>query len=121
MHHKQGEDRNQMFIFSLESAIASDSFKIRGSNSLKNNFNDKKLKRHLDYIANQIKEYEALPDANDKEDEKMELEKKIAKRREKQAKYEQIKTDLENSGEEQISLTDPDARAVVLHLNIVNV
>lgn len=101
--------------------VAIDSFKIRGSNSLKNNFNNNKLKRHLDYIENQIKEYEALLDANDKEDVKMELEKKISKRREKQAKYEQIKTDLENSGEQQISLTDPDARAVVLHRNIVNV
>jgi len=101
--------------------VAIDSFKIRGSNSLKNNFNDNKLKRHLDYIENQIKEYEALLDANDEEEEKKELEKKITKRREKQVKYEKIKTDLENSGEEQISLTDPDARAVVLHRNIVNV
>ena len=101
--------------------VAIDSFKIRGSNSLKNNFNDNKLKRHLDYIENQIKEYEALLDANDEEDEKKELEKKITKRREKRLKYEKIKTDMENSDEEQISLTDPDARAVVLHRNIVNV
>jgi len=28
--------------------VAIDSFKIRGNNSLKNNFNEKKLKRHLD-------------------------------------------------------------------------
>ena len=97
------------------------SFKIRGSNSLKNNFNDNKLRRHLDYIENQIKEYEALLDANDEEEEKKEMEKKIAKRREKQAKYKQIKADLENSGEEQISLTNHDARVVVLHRNIVNV
>jgi len=101
--------------------VAIDSFKIRGSNSLKNNFNEKKLKRHLDYIENQIKEYETLLDANDKEDEKTELEKKIAKRREKQAKYEKIKTDLENSGKEQVSLTDPDAQSVILHKNIINV
>lgn len=26
MQHKQGEERNQMFMFSLESAIATDSF-----------------------------------------------------------------------------------------------
>ena len=26
MQHKQGENRNQMFLFSLESAIAKDSF-----------------------------------------------------------------------------------------------
>jgi transposase len=101
--------------------VAIDSFKIRGSNSLKNNFNEKKLKQHLDYIENQIKEYEALLDANDKEDDKKELEKKIEERKEKQAKYEQIKTDLENSGEEQISLTDPDSRSVILHKNIINV
>ena len=97
--------------------VAIDSFKIRGSNSLKNNFNESKLKRHLDYIDNQIQEYEALLDSNDKE----ELEKKIEKRKEKQAHYEQIKTVLIESVEEQISLTDPDSRSVILHKNIINV
>ncbi|MBA7575855.1 hypothetical protein ES708_17691 [subsurface metagenome] len=33
----------------------------------------------------------------------------------------QVKRDLEASGQEQISLTDPDSRSVVLHKNIVNV
>lgn len=101
--------------------VAIDSFKIRGSNSLKNNFNEKKLKRHLDYIENQIKEYEALLDSNDKEEDKKELDKKIEERKEKQAHYEQIKTALIESGEEQISLTDPDSRSVILHKNIINV
>ena len=101
--------------------VAIDSFKIRGSNSLKNNFNERKLKHHLDYIENQIKEYEALLDANDKTEDKKELEKKIEERKEKQAKYEQIKTALVESGEEQISLTDPDSRSVILHKNIINV
>jgi transposase len=101
--------------------VAIDSFKIRGSNSLKNNFNESKLKRHLDYIENQIKEYEAALDANDKEEDKKELEKKIAERKNKQAYYEQIKTTLIESGEEQISLTDPDSRSVILHKNIINV
>jgi len=101
--------------------VAIDSFKIRGSNSLKNNFNERKLRHHLDYIENQIKEYEALLDANDKEEDKKELEKKIEERKEKQAKYEQIKTALVESGKEQISLTDPDSRSVILHKNIINV
>lgn len=101
--------------------VAIDSFKIRGSNSLKNNFNERKLKYHLDYIENQIKEYETLLDANDQEDDKKALKKKIEERQEKKAKYEQIKTDLEISGEEQISLTDPDSRSVILHRNIINV
>ena len=101
--------------------VAIDSFKIRGSNSIKNNFNETKLKRHIDYIDNQIKEYEALLDANDSEDDKKEIERKLTERRKKKSEYQKIKTDLMESGQEQISLTDPDSRAVVLHRNIVNV
>jgi transposase len=101
--------------------VAIDSFKIRGSNSLKNNFNEKKLKHHLDYIETQIKEYEALLEANDKEDDEKELKKKIEERKEKQSKYQEIQKELEASGEEQISLTDPDSRSVILHKNIINV
>jgi transposase len=101
--------------------IAIDSFKVRAVNSLKNNFNQAKLKRHLDYIENQLEEYEAMLDANDKEEDKKELEAKIVERKEKQAKYQQLQEDLENSTEEQISLTDPDSRSVILHRNIVHV
>lgn len=46
--------------------IAIDSFKIRAQNSLKNNFNQKKIDRHLDYIDNKIAEYEQQLDENDK-------------------------------------------------------
>ena len=101
--------------------VAIDSFKIRGNNSLKNNFNDKKLNYHLAYIDAQISEYEALLDAADKKEDKKEIQEKIQERKEKQTKYKQAKKDLETSGEEQISLTDPDARAVILQRNIVNV
>ena len=101
--------------------VAIDSFKIRGNNSLKNNFNDRKLKHHLAYIDKQIKEYEALLDGNDKEEEKKELKKKIEERKAKQTKYKQIKKELEASGQEQISTTDPDSRSVILHKNIINV
>jgi len=41
--------------------VAIDSFKIRGSNSIKNNFNDKKLQRHLEYIDARIAAYEQQP------------------------------------------------------------
>jgi transposase len=101
--------------------VAIDSFKIRASNSQKNNFNEKKLKRHLEYIDNQIQQYQDQLDKNDREEDKQDLEKKIEERREKQAKYERIKEALEASGEEQISLTDPDSRSVILHKNIINV
>ena len=101
--------------------VAIDSFKIRGNNSLKNNFNAKKLRQHLAYIDAQIDEYEKLLDACDKEEDKKEIEAKLDERKEKQAKYTWIQKELETSGQEQISVTDPDSRAVVLLRNIVNV
>jgi transposase len=101
--------------------IAIDSFKIRGNNSLKNNFNEKKLRQHLAYIDEQITQYEALLDACDKEEDKKEIEAKLEERKEKQAKYTRVQNELKASGQEQISLTDPDSRAVILLRNIVNV
>jgi len=102
--------------------VAIDSFKIRGSNSLKNNFNENKLNRHLEYIEKQIHEYETFLDTNDKEEERKKGSgEKDTERKEKHSRYEQIKTDLIESGQEQISLTDPDSRSVILHKNIINV
>ena len=37
--------------------MAVDGVKVRGQNSLKNNFNDKKIKRHLEYIEGKMSEY----------------------------------------------------------------
>jgi transposase len=101
--------------------IAIDSFKIRAQNSLKNNYNDKKIARHLEYIDEKISAYQSLLDAGDKEEDKQEIEEKIAKQDQKKASYQKLREDLKASGEEQISLTDADAKAVVLHRNIVNV
>jgi transposase len=101
--------------------VAIDSFKIRASNSLKKNFNDKKLKHHLEYIDNQIRAYEEQLEKSDQEEEIKALNAKITERKEKQDYYKSISNKLEDSGEEQISVTDPDSRAVVLLRNIVNV
>jgi transposase len=101
--------------------VAIDSFKIRASNSLKNNFNASKLKHHIEYIDNQIKDYETLLDTCDKEDDRKEVETKLAERQEKKQKYTSIQNDLIESGNEQISITDPDSRSVIMHRNIVNV
>jgi len=101
--------------------VAIDSFKIRGSNSLKNNFNEKKLAQHLAYIDAQISQYQAALDAADRAEDKKELQQKIEKRKQKRAQYQQIKKELRQNGEEQISLTDPDSRAVVFQRNSVEV
>lgn len=101
--------------------VAIDSFKIRASNSLKNNFNDKKLRQHLEYIDEKIAQYEAELDLCEEQEEKERLEAKISERKEKQEHYLEIKKKLEEIGDQQISTTDPDARSVVLHRKIVNV
>lgn len=103
--------------------IAIDSFKIRAQNSLKNNFNQKKIDRHLAYIDKKIAEYEnALnKDTTVDEQQKEGLKTKIKDQQAKKDNYKAIEKQLKACGEKQISTIDPDAKAVVLHRNIVNV
>lgn len=101
--------------------IAIDSFKIRAQNALKNNFNQNKIDRHIDYIDNKILEYRQQLDTEDKDIDVKEVRDKIAYQESKKEKYRNIEKKLQQSGERQISLTDPDAKSVVLHRNIVNV
>jgi transposase len=101
--------------------IAIDSFKIRAQNALKNNFNQNKIDRHIQYIDNKIFEYQGQLDQQDGELNKEAINTKIAYQQSKKEKYRNIEKQLQESGERQISLTDPDAKAVILHRNIVNV
>lgn len=101
--------------------IAIDSFKIRGVNSLKNNFNQKKVDRHLEYIDGKIEEYLTALSAEDDQSERKKLRRKLKDQRQKKANYKTIEQELATRQEDQISTTDPDAKAVLLHRNIVNV
>lgn len=101
--------------------IAIDSFKIRAQNSLKNNFNQRKIQRHLRYIDEKIAEYEEQLDEEDEEQERQELQNKIEHQEKKKQEYQLLEKKLRDSGQTQISLTDPDAKSVVMHRNIVNV
>lgn len=97
--------------------IAIDSFKVRAQNSLKNNFNDRKIKRHIDYIDKKIAEYENDLDQEFDQDTKDKLE----HNHKKKDKYQQIGEQLKQSNDGQLSSTDPDARAVVFQRNSVKV
>jgi len=102
--------------------IAIDSFKIRAQNNLKNNFNQKKLDRHFTYIDDKIQQFEKELDLNDDLDiKKREIQTKIATQKQRKKHYENIEKQLIKSGQSQISTTDPDAKSVVLHRNVVNV
>ncbi|WP_205649750.1 IS1182 family transposase [Aequorivita ciconiae] len=101
--------------------IAIDSFKIRAQNAQKNNFNQKKLDRHIAYIDDKIREYQDRLDQGDGVVGEQQIESKIAYQESKKERYRNIEKKLQESGESQISLTDPDARSVILHRNIINV
>jgi len=101
--------------------IAIDSFKIRAQNAQKNNFNQKKIDRHIAYIDDKIKEYQDQLDQGDGDVDTQEIETKVAYQKSKKERFRSIKKRLQESGETQISLTDPDARSVILHRNIINV
>jgi transposase len=87
--------------------IAVDSFKIRAQNSFKNNLNQARIDRHLGYI--------------DREEDRKELLTKIELQKQRKEGYLEAEQQLKNTGEEQVSLTDPDARSVVFQRNSVQV
>jgi len=95
--------------------VAVDGSKFRGQNSMKNNYNIRKVNKHLDYIKAQQEEYLENLDANDID------ESKLQKLNLRKAKYENLKEQLANTEETQISTIDPDTRALPLHMRIVQV
>jgi transposase len=102
--------------------IAGDSTKLRAQNSKKNNFNQGKIDRHLDYINQKIDNYQQeLAQADGETDKKKEIRKAIKKQKERKLKYEVLQAELETSGQEQISVSDPDSRQMVLRNTITEV
>jgi len=102
--------------------IAIDSFKIRAQNSLKNNFNQDKIDRHIEYIDGRVDEYiQQLESGELEEAQRQDVGQKIATQQKRRKEYKFIEEELQASGETQISKTDPDAKSVVLHRNVVNV
>ncbi|MBN2638270.1 MAG: IS1182 family transposase [Bacteroidales bacterium] len=100
--------------------IAGDSTKLRAQNSKKNNYNQKKIDRHLEYIENKLAEYEkALAESDG--DEKQEIENEIKKQNQRKQGYKKIEKELKESGQRQISTSDPDSRHQITRNNITEV
>jgi hypothetical protein len=100
--------------------IAGDSNKFRAQNSKKNNFNEKKISRHLEYIENKLQEYnEALAQSDG--DNKAQIEGEIEKQKQRAEGYHEIENQLKKSGEPQVSTSDPDSRQLITRNNITEV
>jgi transposase len=107
------------------SVIAIDGTKFRANNSKKNNFNQKKIERHLAYIEEQTVQYLKELDANDASEKSPEKVSNIGQKLDRlkiaKIKYETLQKHLIETVEPQISTTDPDARALLIHGQVVEV
>jgi transposase len=104
--------------------IAIDGTKSRAHNSKKSNFNQKKIDKHLDYIEAKTQEYLTALDQNDTQENSTTLtniQQKIARLKQNKIRYELLEEQLQASGEPQVSTTDPDARALLVQGQVVEV
>jgi len=100
--------------------LAGDSSKFRAQNSKKNNFNQRKIHRHTAYIDNKLDEYnKKLSEAD--EEQKQEIEKDIDKQNKRKGKYKQIEKQLKETGEVQVSTSDPESRQMMIRNHISEV
>lgn len=103
--------------------IAGDSTKLRAQNSKKNNYNKKKIERHLAYIDKKLSQYSAELATADN-DSKAKIQKNIEKHKRHQIKYTQIKEELEEdvtTENPQLSTSDPDSRHQIVRGMITEV
>lgn len=104
--------------------LAGDGTKLRAQNSKKNNFNEKKIERHIAYIDDKLNEYNTILASEDKdltEEKKQEINDKIGKHQQQKNKYEDYKKQLDETGAVQISTSDPDSRQMIVRNNITEV
>jgi transposase len=104
--------------------IAVDGTKVRANNSKKNNFSPKKIERHIEYIEQKSNEYLAALETSDAEEDQVKIsdvEKKLQRLKENKINYELLQTQLEESGEPQISTTDADSRALLVQGQVVEI
>jgi len=100
--------------------IAGDSTKFRAQNSKKNNFNKKKIERHLTYIDNKLAQYEQqLSEADN--DKCEQIKEEIKKHKNRKDNYLSLQKQLDETGEKQISTSDPESRQMITRNNITEV
>lgn len=121
----------KLFVLFLKEAeliggktVAIDGSKVQAHNSKKNNYNPKKLERHLAYIEEKTNEYLKQLETNDAEESNInvtEVKKKLKRLKKTKINYELLQDKLAQSGEPQISTTDADARALLVQGQVVEV
>ncbi|MFK7775879.1 MAG: IS1182 family transposase [Saprospiraceae bacterium] len=113
-------------------AVAIDGSKFQGQNSTKNNYNEKKVKQHLDHIEKKTQQYLNEMDRLDQVEKETEIEleqrieisQKLDHLQRRKTKYDDLEQKVKAAREEgqtQFSAIDPDARALPKRMNVVQV
>ncbi len=114
-----------------KSTIAIDGSKFKAVNSKKNNYNQKKIDKHQQFIKEKAEKYLQQLDELDKQEQRHDKEdllvkqekitEGLAKLKERAIKYDLLQEQLNDTTGKQISTTDPDSRSIIIVKNIVEV
>lgn len=105
-------------LFGGGQLVAIDGSKFKAVNARNRNFSARKLKSLTKEVEAKIEEYLRELETNDEQEAKLreptaeELKKKIEVLRERKRKLRTLGKQMDQSGETQISLTDPDSRSM---------
>lgn len=103
--------------------VAIDGSKFKAVNNRRRNFNEARLSKAIKAMEEKISAYLNSLDRADAADtdpdepppNAADLRAKIETLQQRKAKYQALKQGLQESGAKQVSLTDPDARSMVMH------
>lgn len=101
--------------------IAGDGTKMRAQNSKKNNYNLKKVARHIEYIDNKLDEYNRELEQTQDPEQQQQIKQHRDKQQQRRSGYDKIKSQLEDSQDTQLSTSDPDSRHLIVRNNITEV
>ncbi len=114
-----------------KTTIAVDGSKFKAVNSKKNNYNQKKIDKHQQFIKDKAEKYLQELDELDKQEagngsDELQLKKEkitqgLAKLKERTIKYDTLQQQLNNTDDKQISTTDTDSRSILITKAIVEV
>jgi transposase len=112
-----------------KTTIGIDGSKFKAVNSKKNNYNQKKIDKYQQFIADKtakyLQELDELDAAENNSDElvikKETIKQGLEKLKERSIKYDTLQEQLNNTDDKQISTTDADSRSILITKSIVEV
>jgi transposase len=101
--------------------LAGDSTKLRAQNSKKNNYNRGKIARHLTYIEDRLSECQQALAQTEQACQIEQLLDAMARHALRREYYLKLLRQLQDTGEDQVSVSDPESRQMIIRNTITEV